>query len=80
MSRVYTASGDIRLSILAVRLDDVGGGVSYIGEAQPGATTASAVWRMKRMTETSGDITIEWADGDSAFDNVWDNRLSLSYS
>jgi hypothetical protein len=26
-----------------------------------------------------GDVIIEYADGNANFDNVWDNRTSLSY-
>lgn len=61
-------------------LDDVGGGISYIGYAVPGASTASAVWRVKKLQEfTDGDIVITWADGNDLFDNIWDNRLSLNF-
>lgn len=55
--------------------------VIYIGEANPGSLSSAAVWRMKRLTlNAEGDVTEEWADGDANFDNIWDNRLSLSYS
>ena len=50
----------------------------YVGTSEPGASTSSAIWQIKRINMTTGDIT--WADGDSKFDNVWDNRTSLSYS
>lgn len=63
---------------LAVRTDDVGSGVTYVGEAAPGAATSASVWRVRRVTSTE-DTILEWADGDSAFDNVWDNRASLTY-
>ena len=72
--QVFTA-GDY-----AVLVDDAGSGVTYIGNALPGTTTSSANWKIKRMTEVGADITIVWADGDSLYDNVWDNRASLSYS
>jgi hypothetical protein len=65
---------------LAVQLDEVGA-ITYIGEATPGSITSDPVWRVKRMDE-SGDpeLIITYADGDSNFDNVWDNRLTLTYS
>lgn len=67
--------------IYAVRYDDTeAGGVSYIGESLPGVLPAAAGWRIKRMVETGPDIVITWADGDSNFDNIWDNRAALSYS
>ena len=63
-----------------IRLDDVGGGVSYVGEADPGANPALPVWRIKKIVEVGDDITITWADGDDDFDNIWNNRLALVYS
>lgn len=54
------------------------GTYTYFGEAEPGTSTAQALWRVSRMT--NADNTIEWADGDGDFDNVWDNYASLSYS
>jgi hypothetical protein len=65
----------------ALRLDDTGTGVSYIGEAPIGTAASAASWRIKKLTEASdGDVTLEWADGNSDFDNVWNDRASLSYS
>jgi hypothetical protein len=64
----------------AVRLDDAGSGVTYVGNAPAGSATSAAVWQIKKIVELNGDITITWADGDALFDNVYDNRASLSYS
>lgn len=63
----------------AVRIDEVGS-TTYVGEALPGTLTSAASWRIKRLTETGPDLTIQFADGNSSFDNIWDNRLALSYS
>lgn len=63
----------------ALRLDEASATVTYVGEAAIGSATASAVWRIKKLDSTSG-LVITWADGDELFDNVWDNRASLSYS
>jgi len=64
----------------ALELDEVGGTTTYIGEADPGTATTTAAWRIKRLEETGPDIVITWADGDSDFNNVWDDRASLTYS
>jgi hypothetical protein len=64
----------------ATRLDDVGGGVSYVGKAIPGTATSAGSWQVKRLTEAAGDVVVEYADGNNAYDNIWDNRASLSYS
>lgn len=66
---------------LALQMDEADGGITYVGEAVIGSTSSSAVWRIKRLDE-GGDpeLIIEWADGNSDFDNIWDNRADLSYS
>lgn len=71
-------------------VDDVGGGVTYIGKAAPGSDQALAQWQISRLTEATiwgsgDDLKVEWADlgtGDGPnanFDKVWDDRLSYSY-
>jgi hypothetical protein len=64
---------------LANQLDQIGA-ITYIGEATPGTALSSALWRIKKVAETGPDVTITWADGNSDFDNIWDDRLILSYS
>jgi hypothetical protein len=52
---------------------------TYIGKAVTGSDEGDAVWQIFRMDETSG-LAIEWADGDSSFNNIWTNYATLSYS
>lgn len=61
---------------------DNSGNLTYFGQAAPGTTTSTAGWQILKCTYNSaGDITTAlWADGNTAFDNVWDQRASLSYS
>jgi len=60
-----------------LRYEDTGT-YTYVGEANAGSLEASAVWRVKRLTNSSN--TIVWADGDTEFDNVWNDRAGLVYS
>ena len=54
---------------------------AYLGKAQIGSVTSAAVWQIQKLTfGADGDVEITWADGNAAFDNIWDNRASLSYS
>ena len=67
-------------SNLAMRLDDTTtSNVTYLGWARPGTATNEAKWRIKKMDDSSG-LVVTWADGNTDFDNVWDNRASISYS
>lgn len=68
------------MQALATRVDDVGGGISYVGKAVAGTTTSAALWQISRVTDSAGDVVVEFADGDNGYDNIWDNRASLSYS
>lgn len=52
--------------------------ILYIGKALEGASTADAVWQIKKVDSTSG-VIITWADSDTDFDNIWNNRESLTY-
>lgn len=54
------------------------GSVDYVGEAAIGTATSSALWRVKKVDNTSGTV-ITWA-GTGVFDQIWDNYASLSYS
>jgi len=52
--------------------------VEYVGEASIGTATSAASWRIKKINSTSG-VVIQWADT-GVFDQVWDNRESLTYT
>jgi len=61
--------------------DSVSDLLAYVGKAAPGSASSSASWQIKRLTYTSaGDVTTAVADGNLNYDNVWDNRASLTYS
>jgi hypothetical protein len=64
----------------ALRVDDTTtANVTYIGVAQIGTATSTASWQIKKIDQSSG-TAMTWADADDEYDNVWDNRASLSYS
>jgi hypothetical protein len=67
-------------SLLQVLIDEASGTITYVGDANPGIATATAEWRIQKINTSSNPITVLWADGNTSFDNVWDNRASLSYS
>lgn len=61
------------------KVDVASGTITYVGVAVPTSTTSTAVWKIMRIDTTSG-VTILFADGNGNYDNIWDNRSSLSYS
>ncbi len=64
----------------ATRIDEVSAAVTYIGKAVVGSLDASAAWQIMRLTTAGTETAIEYADGNLSFDNVWDDRASLTYS
>lgn len=50
-----------------------------MAKAEAGSSQSDAVWRAKKIDETSG-IIITWADGDTNFDNVATDLTALTYS
>ena len=67
---------------LTLALDyDSSDNLVYIGRAAKGSAKSAAAWQIKKLTyNASSSLTdIQWADSDDEFDNIWDNRASLSY-
>jgi hypothetical protein len=61
---------------------DISNRVIYHGWAIAGSSIASAVWRIQKFTYNGDNVTnIEWANGDTGFKFIWDDRdTSYSYS
>lgn len=53
--------------------------ITYIGYALPGTNTSDNTWKIKRLDTTSG-VIVKWANGQTLFNNIWDDRASLTYS
>ena len=54
--------------------------ITYFGYAQPGSNTGSANWSIKVIDETGNYPIFKYADGNSDYDNIWDNRVGLTYT
>ncbi len=67
----------------ATQIDDVSTvSVAYVGKAAVGSATSSPVWQIIKISKGGSPIStiITYADGNSNFDNIFDNRTSLTYS
>lgn len=65
---------------LKVLVDEVDANTTYVGEANHGTLSSANSWRIKKITVSGTVTTVAFADGDDDFNNVWDDRTSLSYS
>jgi hypothetical protein len=54
--------------------------MTFIGIAQPNTATSEARWKIIVIDKTTSITRIRYADGDSKFDNIFDDRTTLSYS
>ena len=53
--------------------------VTYIGKAKwKNASQAGTVWQIQKINYTAGGdpSSIQWADGDELYNNVWNNRAT----
>jgi len=70
-------------SLLSVRLDyDSDGLLIFRGRAASGRLSSEAKWQIQQFSYDSSSllISILWANGSGKFNQIWDNRASLSYS
>jgi len=61
---------------------DINGNLIYLGKANKSASKAGASWSIMRLTyDASSQLTdIQWTDGNGLLDNVWNDRVTLTYS
>lgn len=71
-----TSTGQRRVTAI----DEVNANLTYIGFAKLGSLTSAAVWQIFRIQKTGGVTLIQYADGDTRYNNIWDDRGSLTYS
>jgi hypothetical protein len=80
LDEILTAlSTDTEDKRLTVRLDQVSDTLFYVGKALIGKVDADAHWLIIRYTQTGSVLMSEYANGSESFDQVWDDRATLTY-
>lgn len=64
---------------MSLLIDEVDTNTTYVGEAVVGTTASEAKWRIRKVFINGTNTTVLYADGNANWDNVWDDRESLSY-
>jgi hypothetical protein len=68
-------------TMLSKRVDFINDNIIYRAEASVGTANSASLWRIRLITiSTDGDIVETWAGGTDAFNKVWDDRLTYTYS
>jgi len=73
----YLSSINNTLSDKSFRFDNTIATTLYLGEAVIGSSDSSAVWKIKRVDISGTLISIKYAS--SNYDQIWNNRASLTY-
>ena len=63
----------------ALITDVASASITYIGEAAIGMAQSSPFWRIRKLTTTGNIVVTTWADVDEEYDNVWNDRATLTY-
>lgn len=63
----------------SVRTETVGN-ITYVGQAIVGSAEGSPVWRIKRLTDNSGNLVVEYVDGKTSWLSRWTDRATYTYS
>lgn len=68
------------ISIEALIVHQASPETAYRGYALPGSNTSDGAWAIQKVSDNNGTLVHQWADGNSNFDKVWDDRENLQYS
>ena len=63
----------------SVLIDDEDQTAIYIGLAPFGSSTGQRTWQIRKIDRSTSVTSIYYADGNDYFDNIWDDRGSLTY-
>lgn len=61
-------------------IDESSSTTTYIGKAGIGTSTSSSSWQIKKILISGTVTSITYAGGTDNYNQVWDDRASLSYS
>lgn len=64
---------------LTVRLDEVSDTLFYVGKALIGKVNSDPNWLIIRYTTVGNVLMSEYANGSEAFNQVWNDRTTLTY-
>lgn len=79
-NKTITTSGTEE-DVYAKRVDFVGDTVIYKAEATAGTLDSASAWRIHRLViSVDGDVSETWAEGNTNFNKIWNDRLTYSYS
>ena len=80
VTNYYPVGANLSQDLNSWIMKDVNGSTTYYGYALSlGADPTAAIWKIRREVTTSTVTAASYADGNGNYDNVWNNRASLTY-
>ena len=66
---------------IEVAEDSTDSSITYVGKAfvASDGDKSRPIWQILKITETGTSTSVTYADGDVKFDNIWNDRETLSY-
>ncbi len=64
----------------ALKVDQVDPNNVYIGYSIIGTSSAAAKWQIRKFITSGNVLSVLWANGSTAANQIWDSRTSLVYS
>ncbi|MFW6219805.1 MAG: hypothetical protein ACOC33_03115 [bacterium] len=61
------------------RIDEPNENLIYLGFSELDADPSKPVWKIKRIQVVGTETRITYADGNRLYDNIWNDRTSLTY-
>ena len=79
-SEFYNALLNSNNIIKPIQIDDTDPNNVYVGYASVGSLTSDAIWLIQKIITSGSLISILTANGSNLYNNIYDDRTSLSYS
>lgn len=76
----FAVGGNLSQDMNSWIIKDASAGTTYYGYALSlGADQTLPIWRIRKEIVTGNVTVVTYADGNGKYDNVWNNRASLTY-
>jgi len=64
---------------IEIQVDSWDANIKYVGKAALWSVTADAVRQIQRLDKNTG-LVVKWAEWNANFDNIFDDRETLTYN
>lgn len=77
---MYNFKADFIDNSNKILIDEINDTTAYIGQAVSGTATNAPFWSIRKVVTSASWLAVTFANGAASFDQVWDDRLTYTYS